>query len=277
LALPHQLWTGQEFTNSPAKTVFWWTVWVVAAVVVLVWRVGRPVWLNARHQLRVTSVVGEGDGIWSVYLTGRRLDRLPVEAGQFLSWRFLGPGWTRTHPYSLSAVPGRRGLRITVQGTGDGSVATRWLRPGTRALFEGPYGRLSARARTRPKIALIGAGVGITPLRALAESLRYAPGDAVFVERFTSQPLFASEVDDLAAQRGLQVLRLPGHRRHPNSWLGDGIGEVNDLQALRYWIPDVVDRDVYVCGPEHWTELVRRSLDSAGLPPDQLHLETFAW
>ena len=25
LALPHQLWTGQQFTDSPAKTVFWWT------------------------------------------------------------------------------------------------------------------------------------------------------------------------------------------------------------------------------------------------------------
>lgn len=278
LALPHQLWTGQEFTNSFARTVFWWTVWALAAGAVLVWRFGQPAWLNLRHQLRVAAVVDEGRDLWSVYLTGRRLDRLSAEAGQFFSWRFLGhPGWMRTHPYSLSAVPGRGGLRITVQGIGDGSAATRRLRPGTRVLVEGPYGRLSARARTRPKVALIGAGVGITPLRALAEGLSYSPGGAILIERFTDQPLFAAEVDVLARERGLHVLRLPGHRRGPNSWLGDGIGPVDDLAVLRYWIPDIVDRDVYVCGPEYWTDLVRHTLAAAGLPPDQLHLETFKW
>jgi ferredoxin-NADP reductase/DMSO/TMAO reductase YedYZ heme-binding membrane subunit len=278
LALPHQLWTGQQFIDSPAKTAFWWTAWALSAAAVLVWRVGRPLLLNLRHQLRVTSVTDEGDGLWSVQLTGRRLDRLPVEAGQFLNWRFLDrAGWTRANPYSLSAAPDGRSLRITVQGVGDGSTRTRALVPGTRALIEGPYGRLSARARTRRKVALIGAGVGITPLRAMAEGLSYAAGEAIFIERFTTRPLFARELDTLAHQRGLQVLRLPGHRRHPGSWLGDGIGRADDLTALLFWIPDVADRDVYVCGPEYWTDLVRQTLVAAGLPPDRLHLETFAW
>ena len=277
LALPHQLWTGQEFLSSTARTVFWWTAWAVAAGAVLVWRLGVPVWRNLRHQLRVTSVVSDGRDIVSVHLTGRRLDRLPVEAGQFLSWRFLGrPGWTRANPYSLSAAPDGRSLRITVQAVGDGSGATFALRPGTRALIEGPFGRLSARARRRPKVALIGAGVGITPLRALAEGLTYAPGEAVFVERFTDVPLFAHEVDTLARDRGLLVLRLPGNRRTAESWLGSGT-DVSDLGALTYWIPDIAERDVYVCGPEAWTELVRRDLGAAGLPSDQLHLETFKW
>ena len=226
----------------------------------------------------MSSVVDEGAGIWSVYLTGHRLDALRAEAGQFFSWRFLtGPGWTRANPYSLSAAPDGRSLRITVQGVGDGSVATRGLRPGTRAIVEGPYGRLSERPRTRRRIALIGAGVGITPLRSLAEGLSYAPGEAILIERFTDQPLFAREHDMLARERGLQVLRLPGRRRHAGSWLGDGIGAVDDLGALRHWIPDVAERDVYVCGPEHWTELVHRTLLDAGLPAHQVHLETFAW
>ena len=272
LALPHQLWTGQQFLGSTAKTVFWWTAWALAAAAVLFWRVGQPLLLNLRHRVRVSSVVDEGAGIWSVYLTGHRLDELRVEAGQFFTWRFLsGPGWTRANPYSLSAAPDGRSLRITVQGVGDGSVATRALRPGTRAIVEGPYGRLSTRPRTRRKVALIGAGVGITPLRALAEGLSYAPGEAILVERFGRQPLFARELDQLSRERGLQVLRLPGRRRHPDSWLGDGLGDgmarVDDLGALRHWVPDVAERDVYVCGPEPWTALVRRTLDGRRTPP----------
>jgi predicted ferric reductase len=278
LALPHQLWTGQQFTDSPAKAVFWWTAWIATAIAVLVWRVGRPLWLNLRHRLRIASVSEEGEGIWSIRLTGRSLDRLPVEAGQFFVWRFLGrAGWTRANPYSLSAAPDGRSLRITVQSVGDGSSASRALVPGARAIVEGPFGRLGARARTRPRVALIGAGVGTAPLRALAEGLPYAPGEAIFLERFTSRPLFSEEINALRDQRGLQVLRVPGHRRAPGSWLGDGVGPADDLTALRYWIPDVAERDVYLCGPKNWTDLVERTLAAAGVPPARLHIETFAW
>jgi DMSO/TMAO reductase YedYZ heme-binding membrane subunit len=106
LALPHQLWAGQDFLSSPVATAYWWTLWAAAVVAVLVWRVGLPVLRTLRHDLRVTSVACEDDTVWSIYMTGRRLDRLPVAAGQFLIWRFRsGPGWSRGHPYSLSAAP----------------------------------------------------------------------------------------------------------------------------------------------------------------------------
>ena len=52
---------------------------------------------------------------------------------------------------------------------------------------------------------------------------------------------------------------------------------VDDVTALRHWVPDIAERDVYLCGPEAWTDLVRGSLCAAGLPEDRLHLETFAW
>jgi predicted ferric reductase len=279
LALPHQLWTGQEFLASPAATVYWWTLWAAAAGAILVWRVGLPLHRSLRHDLRVTSVVPEDEhgDVVSVYLAGRALHRLPVTAGQFLTWRFLtGPGWTRAHPYSLSAAPDGRSLRITVKTLGDGSALVRSLRPGTRAVVEGPYGRLTERPRTRTRVAFIGAGVGITPLRALAEELPYAPGDAALLQRATGRPLFAREFEMLARERGLELVWLPGRRRSAGSWLGEGAAG-DDLTLLRRWIPDVTDRDVYVCGPDEWTASVRRTLVAAGLPAAQLHVETFGW
>jgi ferredoxin-NADP reductase len=144
-------------------------------------------------------------------------------------------------------------------------------------LVEGPYGRLSARARTRRRIALIGAGVGVTPLRALAEALPYAPGDAVLLYRHSGRPLFASEFDVLAQEKGLRIVDLPGHRRRPDSWLPAGVGRASDLAVLRHWIPDIAERDVYVCGPEPWAEEVRRTTEAAGLPADRFHVESFGW
>ena len=201
-----------------------------------------------------------------------------MRAGQFLTVRFPdGPGWSRANPFSLSAAPDGRGLRITAKALGDGSARLAHLRPGTRVLFEGPCGRLSSRARSRRKIVLAGAGVGITPLRALAEGLDYAPGDATLLYRYTDEPLFTGEFDRLAAEKGLHVVPLPGPRSSPDSVLGPAAGDDNELTALRGWIPDLADRDVFLCGPTAWTNGVASLAIAAGVPTDRIHTESFGW
>jgi predicted ferric reductase len=277
LALPHQLWTGQQFLSSPGRTVFWWTLWAVAVAAIVVWRVLVPLVRSLRHGLRVTSVHREASDVVSVYLTGRRLDRLPVRAGQFLTVRFLdGPGWSRANPFSLSAAPDGRSLRITAKALGAGSARLAHLRPGTRVLFEGPYGRLTERAQTRPKVLLAGAGVGITPLRALAEGLAYAPGDAVLLDRFSDEPLFVAELHTLMAERGLRVLGLSGPRPRPDSVLGPA-GGADELATLLRWVPDLAERDVFLCGPTAWTAGVERLVVAAGVPRTHIHTESFGW
>lgn len=277
LALPHQLWTGQEFLQSPGATLYWWCLWIAAVGTVVVWRVALPLGRSLRHQLKVVTVVGESCDVVSVYLTGRRLDRLPLRAGQFLNVRFRdGRGWTRANPFSLSTAPDGHNLRITAKALGEGSRRLAHLRPGTRVLIEGPYGRLSSRARTQPRLLLAGAGVGITPIRALAEGLDYAPGDAVLLQRYTAEPLFTAEFQSLGAEKGLQVLSLPGPRPRPESVLGAAAGP-DELRALLYWVPDVAERDVYLCGPTVWTTGLEKLLAAAGVPEDQIHTESFGW
>ena len=280
LALPHQLWTGQQFLSSPGRTVL------------LVDGVGRGRRLDpglADRRTRVAQPVAPPRGHLGGAGDGRRRLGLPdrpparptagrARASSSPGASCNGPGWSRANPYSLSAAPDGRSLRITVQAVGDGSASALALRPGTRALFEGPYGRLSPRARTRRGVALIGAGVGITPLRALAEGLPAGPGDCVLLHRWTTEALFLDEFDVLGRERGLAVLNLPGHRRGDGSWLPRGVDErVDDVTALLRWVPDIAERDVFVCGPERWTALVRATLTAAGLPDDRLHLETFGW
>jgi predicted ferric reductase len=278
LALPHQLWTGQDFLLSPAATLYWWTLWAAAAAAIVVWRFGLPLWRSARYGLRVAGVARESSDVVSVYLTGRRLERLPLRAGQFMNVRFLSrPGWTRANPFSLSVAPNGHTLRITVKVLGGGSARLAYLRPGTRVLFEGPYGRLSSRTRTQRRMVLAGAGVGITPLRALAEGLHYAPGEAIMLQRFTAEPLFTRELQALAAERGLQVVHLPGPRRTASSVLGPAAQGLPELIALRRWVPDIADRDVFICGPSAWTYGFERLVLAAGVPADRIHTESFGW
>jgi len=102
LAVPHQLWTGTDFATHPLASAYWLTLYGVALASVLVFRIGRPLWLSARHRLHVTAVVPEGRDAVSLHLGGRRLDQLRVAPGQFFVWRFrTGSGWTRGHPLSV--------------------------------------------------------------------------------------------------------------------------------------------------------------------------------
>ncbi|MQY09827.1 Flavohemoprotein [Actinomadura sp. RB68] len=280
LALPHQVWAGADFAGSALARAYWWTLYVVAAGAVLVWRVGAPVRRNLRHRLAVSHVVPEGPGLTSVYLRGRRLDELPVRAGQFFLWRFLdGPGWSRAHPYSLSGTPRGDLVRVTVKDLGDGSARVAALRPGTRALIEGPYGKLTGETYSGGPLVMLACGVGITPLLALLWDLPYGPGDATLLYRVRDERelAFGAELDRLAGERGVRVVPVLGPRADRPSWLPRTLAHLGDAEALRQAVPAVSDAHVFVCGPDGWTAAVREAARSAGVRADRLHTEQFAW
>jgi predicted ferric reductase len=281
LALPHQLWTGADFLSSTAATAFWWTSWSVTAAAVLVFRVALPLWRMLRTPLRVLDVRAEAPGVTTVTVGGRGLRGMPVRAGQFFQWRFLdGPGWSRANPYSLSAAPDGRTLRFTAADVGDGSARLATLRPGTRVLVEGPYGRLHGGVRTRRKVLLLGSGIGITPMRALLEELPQQPGDVTVVHRVrsTSEAVLADELRSLAAARGARYVQVEGRRiegRH--SWLPRQAAHLTDAQGLLDLVPDVAEHEVYLCGADEWMSAARSAVLDAGVPRDAVHLERFAY
>ena len=274
LALPHQLWTGADFASSPVATAYWWGPYLAALLAVVAFRVALPLWRSAYHRLRVDHVVDEAPGVVSVYLRGHRLDRLPARSGQFFLWRFLdGPGWSRAHPYTLSAGPSPELLRITVKDLGDGSRRVRSVRPGTRVLIEGPYGVLTAdRSTGRPPL-LIAAGVGITTMRALLDDLGAPGATLLYRVRDRAEALFRAELDLIGRGAGVRVVYLDGPRSTSGSWLPAGCAP----DALRRIVPDVARREAFLCGPPAWMAAVRADLRAASLPAGRIHSEEFAW
>jgi predicted ferric reductase len=274
LGFAHQLAVGSDFSADAVARAWWVALFVVTIGAVLVWRFGAPLLFNMRHELRVAAVRREAPGVVSITMIGRDLQSIGAEAGQFFVWRFLAPGmmW-RARPFSLSAPVGRNRLRITVKAAGEQTRVLQHVRPGTRVLAEGPYGTFTNARRTRRSAVLIAGGIGITPLRALLETMPAEAGDLVLLYRVArpNDLVFRDELTDVGRERGITLHALTGED------IGDDETDLLGVPAIRRLVPDVRERDCFVCGPPGLVDAVRRRLRRLGVPRAQIHFERFEY
>lgn len=268
LSFPHQIAIGTSFVGHPTNRAWWILVWLATAGVAILFRFLLPIWRSLRHQLKIVQVKEEAPGVVSVIVQGRRLERLAVSGGQFFQWRFLVRGhWWQAHPYSLSAMPRPPYLRVTVKDLGDASGAMRWLKPGTRVAIEGPYGAFTRFSKAGNHVLLVGAGVGVTPLRALLEDLPHNTDVVCVLRARTEEEIpHLDEVRRLVERRDGRLHVLVGPR-----------DAVPMDQALPAVVPDLAGRDIYVCGPGGFTEAVGDTARRWGADADQIHSEAFAF
>ncbi|WP_191292919.1 ferredoxin reductase family protein [Kitasatospora herbaricolor] len=264
LGFGHQLADGADLGGGPERAA-WYALYLGTAALLGWYRLAVPFLCDRRHRMRVAEVRPEGPGVVSLFVTGERLDQLGAEAGQFFRLQFQAPGlrWA-ANPYSLSAPPHPRYLRFTVKDLGGHSAAVARLKPGTRVHAEGPYGAFTAGQRRGRKVLLLGAGVGITPLRALFETL---PGRVTLVQRARrpQDVLFRDELASIAADRGARAHELLGTRAR--------IGDLG--AALSGLVPDLAAHEVYLCGPPAFATEAVRALRTAGVRRSRIHLESF--
>jgi predicted ferric reductase len=274
LSFPHQLVVGTDFERDPVAIGFWVALYVVAALLVFAFRVVIPTRMALRHRLHIRSITEEVPGVISVYITGRDLNDLPMRPGQFFKFRFVARGmWWRVHPFSLSAAPNGQYIRITVKAVGDFTSAMRHLTIGTKVVVEGPYGIFTSVRRRLPRVALIAGGIGITPLRALLEEMPQRKNAIILIYRARSweDVVFQPELDQLIKDRGGVIHYIVGRRGHEVPL------EPLARRVLRVLVPDIQDRDVFICGPPDMLQGVGESLRDLGVPPRQIHRERFAF
>jgi ferredoxin-NADP reductase len=116
---------------------------------------------------------------------------------------------------------------------------------------------------------LIAGGIGITPLRALAEQIG---GNAVLIYRVfrDEEIVFRSELDSLAREKGLTVFYVVGDHRDP------GAKQLLSPRHLLELVPDLPTRDVFLCGPLAMMDAVSANLLEAGVTRATLYTERFA-
>jgi len=115
---------------------------------------------------------------------------------------------------------------------------------------------------------LIAGGVGVTPVRSLLEE--HTPGDFVVLYRVRDErdAVLLNELRQLVAARRGRLHLLTGR--------SDQGARPFEPAGLHHLVPDIAQRDVYVCGPPAMTAAVLTSLRTMKVPNGQVHAEKFS-
>lgn len=269
----HQLDLGGDLTGSTLFYGYWVLLYVAVLGCHLIFRFLLPVVRWHRHRFVVDRVVRENQSVVSIYITGKNLDTFIAQPGQFMILRFLSKGrWWQAHPFSLSMVPDGTHLRVTVKGLGDFSNGIGDIQPGTSVLIEGPFGIFTDRVRSSERVLFIAGGIGITPIRSLLEQMLNAGRECVLLysSRTSQDIVFERELATLAQRSSCRAVHILSG---DPSFAGEK-GRL-DAQRIERLVPDVRERDVYLCGPIPMIDAMRVGLRSIGVPRQRMHYEKF--
>ncbi|MBI5744691.1 MAG: ferredoxin reductase family protein [Elusimicrobia bacterium] len=276
LSIGHQLELGGDMSAElPYFAWTWYALLAFTAANVLWYRLLRPLWLFRRHAFAVDRTVMESPDVMSVYIKGNGLENFQAEAGQFALLRFWAPGFKlQAHPFSFSKAPGGGELRFSIKKLGDFTAKLHAeLKPGVPVMIDGPHGVFTPAKMRADKALFLAGGIGITPLRAMAEKICAAKGDAVllFSNRSARDIIFREELAGLEKTGALRAVHV---LTEDKEWPGEK-GRL-DAACIKRLVPDVAERDAFLCGPPPMMSALRTALLGLGVPAKRIHYEQFS-
>lgn len=177
--------------------------------------------------------------------------------------------------YTLSSSPSRPDrLAISVKRLEEGR-ASPWLHQelqvGQTLLAHAPEGQFHLGGRR--KLLLLSAGSGVTPMLSMARFLadRGELGEVHFLHQCRSEADIPARDELLALRQAGMQLQLVLSRPDAH-WQGHSGHLSRELLAT---VPEIEERDVYLCGPSGFMQLAQGWLEALGVPAERLHHESF--
>ncbi|NJP12534.1 MAG: FHA domain-containing protein [Leptolyngbyaceae cyanobacterium RU_5_1] len=249
-------------------------------------------WQNEDLVCRCCRIVDETRDVKTFYLIAEPAVLFDYKPGQFVNLEVEIDGKSVIRSYSISSSPTRPyHLTITVkrvpsppnQPDVPAGLMSNWLhdhfKVGDRLnLLGGPLGHFTCLPNVPPKLLLISAGSGITPMMSMSRWVQDAlvDCDVIFLHsaRTPDDIVFRSELEAIAAQIPnfhLAVTLTQPPLGHP--WMGL-TGRISE-SMLQMVAPDFLERAVYVCGPNGFMQSTRTLLEAMQFPMQNYKEESF--
>lgn len=273
LALQHELGTG-DLKDGTAALLYWYILNFGIFGAVLLYRFVRPLYLFAKHNFVIESVVQETPDTYSLYVVGRKMEDFVFEAGQYANITILARGMWYTHPFSLSDAYNGKFIRFTIKSLGDYTNKIRDVKPGTKIIIDGPLGLFVEKRAVRDKFLFIAGGIGITPLRSMIWSLAQQKKDVVMLcgSRTEHDIAFKKELGEISAMSP----QVKIHHVLGTPTPGYESGFIDKEKIVRL-VPDFYTRDVFLCGPPPMMKGTVANLKDLGFADENIHFEKFSF
>jgi ferredoxin-NADP reductase len=230
---------------------------------------------------RIVEIVSEAREVKTFrFVSDEPLQYLP---GQFLQISVPIPDGPRPftrRSFSISSSPTEaERLQITVKRNPGGVVSNylhREVQVGTVLPIRAPFGRFTWSEGEALRICLIGAGSGVTPLRAILRSIvaRALPvrGVLLVFNRIREDIIFYDEFCEIA--RSVPGVRVIFSLTDPDPDWSGAAGRLSDSlldAAFQEGRPELV----YLCGPPSMMEAAIQILVARGIKTEQIKTEAY--
>ncbi|NQZ31013.1 MAG: MOSC domain-containing protein [Oceanospirillaceae bacterium] len=238
----------------------------------------------AKQLLRCIAVYDETADVKTFVFCADPMIRFNYLPGQFITISLEIDKVTYQRCYTLSSSPSRPDtLALTIKRV-EGGIVSNFLHEhfavGSSLSCTAPSGKFHLQHDTRSKILLLSAGSGITPMLSI---LRFIADSALNIDLHFHHS--AKSAADLIAFNEIELLlkritishlsiNITRETRSDQSLIDTSIGRLSAPMLLKH-CPDLLERDVLVCGPDTFMQHAKNGLVALGLPEEQYAQESF--
>jgi predicted ferric reductase len=215
--------------------------------------------LVSRYRYIVTTVIPLNSTVSEISLkaVGKKMKYMN---SQFAFFEFEDKYITsEIHPFTIASSTDEDSIRIIVKSSGDFTSKLNQLNPGTKVKIEGPYGEFLKHTK-HTKALWIAGGIGITPFLSQIKEIKGKDITLIYAVSDTTDFIYLKEL----RESGIKLIEY-------NTEIE---GRIDIDKICKYC--DVLDRDIYMCGPIPMMRSLNNQLISKGVSRYDIHFEDFA-
>lgn len=245
------------------------------------------------HRLVCTHVRDENTAVKTFTFVKEDLTAWVFAPGQFMTFEIPSTDGILRRSYSISSSPFQPyAIEVTVKQVPEG-IGSAWFHQnmvaGREITAHGPHGNFSIldsiKNQVKPKIALFAAGVGITPLMSMLQWLIQSKQecDVVLINRLHSHAdlIFSKQLTNLAPESNQVIHQITISTDPQGQWpavmslCADESAKTLKPEVIQKLVPDMLERDVYLCGPDSFKDSVVASLNFLNFDHSHFYSESF--